>query len=97
MGARKVGITNPSVKANRLKAFQKAGWEVVKTWSHTDGDFIRGLETEVLQWLRGDQGMPQYLSADVMPGPGGAVETFADDGIPDLDIIKFVNQCFERG
>ena len=97
MRARKVGITNPSVTANRLRAFQKAGWIVVKTWSHADGDLIRGMETEVLQWLRTSQGMQQYLTADVMPGPGGAAETFADDGISDLEIVEYVNRCFERG
>ena len=92
MSARKVGITNPIVTANRLKAFQKAGWEVVKTWSHEDGDIIRGLETAILKWLRKDQGLPPYLTAEVMPGPGGADETFAEDGVSDLDIIHFVDR-----
>lgn len=92
MRARKVGITNPHVTANRLKAFQKAGWDVVKTWSHVDGDFIRSLETAVLQWLRKDQGLPPYLTAGVMPGPGGADETFSEDGVSDLNVIGYIDR-----
>ena len=97
MRARKVGITNPSVRANRLVAFQKAGWEVVKTWTREDGDLILVLENEVLQWLRDELGLPKYLTAELMPGPGGAAETFSEDGITNLEIMDYVDVYLKRG
>lgn len=88
--ARKVGITNPKARANRLARFEVSGWKTLQTWSDDDGLLILNLETRMLKWLRKDLGLPPFLSAQDMGRQGGWSETFSIDGITNREVIEKV-------
>lgn len=86
--ARKIGITNQDLKKSRIEQFQKAGWTVIRVWNISDGSLTRKLESEMLRWIRKDQGLPQYLGSLEMKFTGGATETFSAEGPSNLEIIQ---------
>jgi hypothetical protein len=92
--ARKIGITNPERKTNRVEGFGEE-WHVVKTFTQTDGYVIRELETIILRWLRRDLGLPAYLGREEMPR-GGHSETFAMDGPSDLEVLEKIESTLSR-
>lgn len=74
-GAHKVGIGNSArVKGDRVKEHKRSGWTLVNTVSFQITDDAFRLEQEILSWLRGDLGLPPFLSEIEMP-QGGYTET----------------------
>ena len=78
LDAFKIGIANDNSKPNRLRLWQKFGWEVIDVWHHSDGKVIFEAEQAVLKnFIRKELGLPQALTKGEM-GPGsGQKETFA--------------------
>lgn len=78
LDAFKIGIANDDSKPNRLKLWQKFGWEVIGVWQHQDGKVIFQTEQAVLKnFIRQELSLPQALTKEEM-GPGsGQKETFA--------------------
>lgn len=89
--ARKVGITNPQARADRLGRFEESGWRTIRTWFDEDGLVILNLETAVLRWIRKDLGLPPFLTSNDMGRQGGWSETFSEDGIPNKEVIEKVD------
>lgn len=79
LGAMKVGITNGSEASGRLPMFRKYGWEIIQTWSHSDGMVALATETVALRWIRKKLNLPPFLSREDMPRTGGWTETFSSD------------------
>lgn len=83
--ARKIGISNTSSAEGRLGLWRRQGFKVTLTQRHDDGQLILDLERSLLEWLRYDLKLPQYLDKEEMP-KGGATETFSPDE-PDGDLL----------
>lgn len=86
--ASKVGITNPDRNTDRIAGWKKAGWVIVQTHESQDGSLILALETSILRWLRKDLGLMPYLSPEDMSPMGGWSETFATDGVTELEVLE---------
>lgn len=86
LGARKVGIANQ--KSNRLEAWIALGWEVVFRFDSDKGGLILELETKILRWIRKDLGYPPFLSQTEVGKLGGWSETFSDEGLSNLEVLK---------
>ena len=87
--ARKVGITNPERKTDRLASYGP-DWEVLGTWFSHDGGQIQGLETQMLRWIRKDLGLPIFLGKSEMGKNGGHSETFGLEGPSDGEVFDKV-------
>lgn len=72
LGAIKIGITAPG--SERLKAFRRAGWELVHLEAFQTGHPAMALEREILDWWRCELSLPAWLSPEDMP-QNGATET----------------------
>jgi recombinational DNA repair protein (RecF pathway) len=74
--AHKLGIGNAirSRGRNRIEQHEKFGWELYKRMDFEITDDAFHLEQKVLTWLRGNKGLPAYLSEFEMP-QGGYSET----------------------
>lgn len=95
LNARKIGITNPQRKYDRIAGYGPE-WNVIKTYSHFDGQVIRDLETIVLRWLRKDLQMPPYLGKEDMAGGSGHSETFTMDGISDFEVLQKIEDVLNQ-
>ena len=93
--ARKVGITNPARRYDRIAAYG-IEWEVIHTITNSDGQIIRDLETSVLRWIRKEVGLPQYLGKEEMGQAGGHSETFGIDGISDGELLAKIEEIYQR-
>jgi hypothetical protein len=92
--ARKIGITNPHVKQNRLAGFSRHGWTVLTTITDEDGYRIIELETRMLRWIRKDMGLRVYLGASEMNNMGGHSETFSEDGPSNAEIVGKIFEIY---
>ena len=90
--ARKIGITNPGRKTDRLAGYGP-GWTINATYRHRDGFIIRQVETNLLRWLRKDLGLPAFLGKEEMPKTGGYSETFSSEGPSDLEVVAKIEQA----
>ena len=91
----KVGITNTDSKPDRLKHFQKYGWEIHQKYNFKIGNDAFKIETEILRWIRKDLKLPVHLSTEEMPKTGGHSETVDADLISVVDIRKKVDQIIK--
>ena len=89
--ARKVGITNPERKSDRLLSYGSE-WKIIKTYTNEDGLLIRDLETHILRWLRKELQLPPYLGKSEMGKAGGQSETFTMDGPSDYEVIQKIEK-----
>lgn len=94
--ARKVGITNPGAKTDRLQAFRDLGWQVVFTSNFEDGYVPMAIETMMLHFIRKVLGLPPYLSKTDMPGVGGFSETFSIYGPTNQELVEKLNEFSVR-
>ena len=86
LGAMKVGITNPDSKADRIKGWKQAGWQVLFTFE-SDGRFIQSLELKMKRWIKGELGLPSYLSKQDVGIMRGASETFSAEGVSATQVV----------
>ena len=93
--ARKIGITNIESSKVRLSLWRKQGFVLRWQKTHTNGQVILDLETNMLRWLRYEMGLPQYLDKEEMP-KGGATETFSPDEPDELTLIEWIEAEFLR-
>jgi hypothetical protein len=74
LNSHKVGISGHGATMNRLERHKKLGWKVFAVLDLDTGEEAYDLEEKVLEWLRIEMGIPQYLISDQMP-QGGHTET----------------------
>lgn len=74
LNSHKVGISGHSATVNRLERHKKLGWKVYSVLDLDTGEDAYILEEKILDWLRNDLGLNQYLVAEQMP-QGGHTET----------------------
>ena len=91
--ARKIGITNVSSSRVRLSVWRRQGFSVVREVTHENGAIILRLEQELLNWLRHDLAIPQYLDPEEMP-KGGATETLPRDLPSDEILSQKIDETF---
>ena len=92
--ARKIGITNLGNKRNRAENFG-SDWQIVRIFEHESGAVIKTLESRIFDWLRKEINLPVYLSNKEMGASKGYTETFSDDGVSDMEVIKKIEMLFE--
>ncbi len=93
--ARKIGITNLGSAQERIQSFAKNGWEPFQRWEMV-GDLARRVEAEILNWIRKDLGLPQFLTREEMGRLAGETETFSIDGPSNEDIVTKVESVLRR-
>jgi hypothetical protein len=93
--ARKVGITNPGRKTNRITAYGP-DWSVIQTLYSRDGSSIQSLETLTLRWLRKEKGLPPFLGRLEMGKNGGQSETFEAAGASDQEVLDKIEEISEQ-
>jgi len=93
--ARKIGITNPDRKSDRLAGYGQT-WEVLATWYSEDGLKVQQLETLMLRWLRKDLGLPAFLGRSDMGKNGGHSETFSLDNPGDEEVVEKAELLIEE-
>jgi len=81
MNAHKVGVGNYKKSGDRLKKFQRRGWQSFRTWDVKDGTEALLIEGKVFRVLRHDLKLPIFLSPLDMPVTGGFSETVDADSI----------------
>lgn len=93
--ARKIGITNVSSSKVRLALWKRQGFDLRFKTQHESGQLILSLEQNIIEWLRYDQKLPQFLDKEEMP-KGGATETFSPDEPPERALIKKIESEYLR-
>lgn len=93
--ARKIGISNPGRKNDRLSNWERNGWVIFQTISDVDGRKILDLETEMLRWIRKDLRLPPFLASQDIGSIGGASETFSGEGPSNLEVWAKALEIFE--
>lgn len=88
LGAKKVGITNGTREAHRLRQFQRDGWQILATLKSENGRKVLQLETMMLRWIRTELKLPVYLSNAEMKSTGGHSETFEADAISFTEVYE---------
>lgn len=96
LGARKIGITNLNAKTKRVEKFVASGWEVLTTYTDTNGLLIRRTEEILLRRIREEFGLPQYLTQADMRGMSGATETFSDSGVSNETLLREIEYEYRR-
>ena len=74
LNSHKVGISGHSASVNRIERHKRLGWQVYSVLDVDTGEEAYELEAAILDWLRNDLGLNQYLIAEQMP-QGGHTET----------------------
>lgn len=90
LGAVKVGITGEGT--DRLRSFQRQGWQVVHSERFEVGYDAMSVERAILDWWRNELGLPPYLLAEDMPLLGGATETAELEMMPALTAVERMTQ-----
>jgi hypothetical protein len=80
LNAHKIGIGGYESNTNRIEQHQKHGWKLYSSMDLDTAEEAYEIEQKVLDWIRIDLGLGQYLLAEQMP-QGGHTETFGEDGI----------------
>jgi hypothetical protein len=93
--ARKIGITNVAGAKTRLSVWRRQGFTLVAQRTHESGQLILNLEQSVLNWIRHDLKIPQFLDKVEMPR-GGATETLPADEPPTIDLLDKIEREFQR-
>jgi hypothetical protein len=96
LGAHKVGISNSRALNNRLEAFQKLSWTLIKVWENESGLTILSVEKQFFQWLRKDKRIPRYLSKSDLLGLQGASETFSDSILTQAEVIAKIEELLAQ-
>ena len=73
-GAHKIGIGTDKTVDNRIRAHERAGWEIYRSTPVSTAIKAEEIEAAVLLWLRKSRGLPPYLSKREM-SRGGYTET----------------------
>ncbi len=73
-GAHKIGIGGFASASNRIEQHKKHGWELFKSINFKTAELAYEAEQEILNWIRLDLGLAQYLILEQMP-QGGHTET----------------------
>jgi hypothetical protein len=60
--------------ANRIEQHKKHGWELYKSLDFETAELAYEAEQRILNWVRTELGLPQYLLIEQMP-QGGHTET----------------------
>ncbi|MSX83930.1 MAG: hypothetical protein F2753_02260 [Actinobacteria bacterium] len=74
LNSHKVGISGHGATVNRLERHKRLGWSEYAVKDLDTGEEAYALEEQVLEWLRLEMRIPQYLISDQMP-QGGHTET----------------------
>jgi hypothetical protein len=74
LNSHKVGISGHGATVNRLERHRRLGWNEYAIMDLDTGEDAYALEEQVLEWLRLEMGIPQYLISEQMP-QGGHTET----------------------
>ncbi len=74
LNAHKIGIGGFASLSNRIEQHKKHGWEPYKSLNFETAERAYEIEQEVLNWIRIELGLPQYLVIEQMP-QGGHTET----------------------
>jgi hypothetical protein len=85
LNSHKVGISGHGATVNRLERHKKLGWNAYAVLDLDTGEEAYAIEAQVLEWLRLEMGIPQYLLSEQMP-QGGHTETLDASEI-DLETI----------
>jgi recombinational DNA repair protein (RecF pathway) len=94
LGSHKVGIGGFLTVTNRLDQHKRHGWSLYKQVKFESAEKAYELEQQVLDWIRLEIGLPQYLLPSQMP-QGGHTETIdaSEIDLPKLwkKILEFKN------
>jgi len=94
--ARKIGITNIHKTDYRIRAFERAGWQLVQRWDHQAGYVARALEHNLLKsWIQGVLEMDPVLESEDLR-LGGYSETFGLYGPSNNEIVSKGNSLFRH-
>lgn len=93
LGAYKIGITGSN--SDRIKRFQKQGWDVIKTFYSSNGEHIAKAEYEALKWVRKDLGLPPFLEKTHTGKTRGWTETFESRRIDRNQLLDKVSDIFK--
>jgi hypothetical protein len=74
LGAHKIGIGGFKSSVNRIEQHKKHEWELFKSLDFQTAELAYEAEQFILNWIRTDLGLPQYLAIEQMP-QGGHTET----------------------
>lgn len=76
LSAHKIGITNlyDSKENSRMRKHRQNGWLTFKITEFSTGQSAVQVENQVIDWLRNEKGLKQFLTAEQMP-QGGWTET----------------------
>lgn len=74
LGAHKIGIGGFESSMNRIQQHRKHGWKFFKSLNFETAELAYETEQQILNWVRTDLGLPQYLGIEQMP-QGGHTET----------------------
>ena len=72
--AHKIGIGGFASLTNRIEQHKKHGWKLYKSLDFETAERAYEIEQEILNWIRVELGLPQYLVIEQMP-QGGHTET----------------------
>lgn len=89
LNAIKIGITN--VGTDRIKRWNKKGWDTLLILESSDGHAIKSFESEIKIWLKKDKKQQNFLNAQNIGNMGGWTETFINDEKLIVEIINFIN------
>jgi hypothetical protein len=90
--AYKIGITNRDNRGDRVSDWRRNGWQVLSVFSHELGEVVEDMESSLLNWIREEKRLPEFLSASEVGRLGGATETFSLEGIEREVLLKRVEE-----
>ena len=85
LNSHKVGIGGSNTKIDRISQHKKQGWILYKKMNFKKTEEAYELEQLLLDWVRTDLGLPQYLVSEQMP-QGGHTETINATDVDQLFI-----------
>jgi hypothetical protein len=74
LGAHKIGIGGFASSVNRIEQHKKHEWELFKSLDFETAELAYEIEQFIINWIRNDLGLLQYLVIEQMP-QGGHTET----------------------
>jgi len=92
LNSHKVGMGNHKKLNDRLRKFNKDGWETHKVWDTKTGAEAIDIEAEVFRILRKDLKIPIHLTKEHMRKTEGHTETVSADSITLLELEKIIKK-----
>jgi hypothetical protein len=92
LNSHKVGMGNHKKLNDRLRKFNKDGWETHKVWDTKTGAEAIDIEAEVFRILRKDLKIPIHLTKEHMRKTEGHTETMSADSITLLELEKIIKK-----